>query len=419
MRLFGSALAVGFLTILWTVLPAMANAPDSSPRPALRPPESTPREPGNMAFHAWLTAYRTRAIAAGIRPDVIDRAMAGLRYNTDVIQKDRTQSEFTKTIWDYLDTAASDLRIRNGQVALNRHRATLDQIEAKYGVDKQIIVAIWGLESAYGAFRGTIPVIEAMATLAHDGRRAAFFETQLTAALSILQNGDVALDQMKGSWAGAMGHTQFMPTSYLAHAVDFTGDGKRDIWSDDARDALASTAAYLAANGWTPGQPWGVEVRIPNNFNYAQARRENTKMPSEWARIGVLDMAGNPVPNHGPASVLIPAGAKGAAFLIFENFEVLESYNTADAYVIGVGHLADRITGAAAIQGKWPRGDRALNYDERIELQERLTGKGFDTKKIDGKIGPLTIDAVRRYQASIGLVPDGYASLRLLERLRS
>lgn len=419
MRLFGSALVVGFLSILWTVFPATANAPDSSPRPALRPPESTQREPGNMAFHAWVAEYRARAIAAGIRPDVIDRAMAGLRYNTDVIQKDRTQSEFTKTIWDYLDTAVSDLRIRNGQVALNRHRAALNQIEAKYGVDKQIIVAIWGLESAYGTFRGTIPVIEAMATLAYDGRRAAFFETQLTAALGILQNGDIALEQMKGSWAGAMGHTQFMPTSFLAHAVDFTGDGKRDIWSDDARDALASTAAYLAANGWTPGQPWGIEIRVPNDFNYAQARRENTKMPSEWARIGVLDMAGNPVPNHGPASVLIPAGAKGAAFLIFDNFEVLESYNSADAYVIGVGHLADRITGAAAIQGNWPRGDRALTYEERIELQRRLTGKGFDTKKIDGKVGPLTIDAVRRYQASIGLVPDGYASLRLLERLRS
>lgn len=372
-----------------------------------------------MAFHAWVAEYRTRAIAAGIRPDVIDRAMAGLRYNTDVIQKDRTQSEFTKTIWDYLDTAVSDLRIRNGQVALNRHLAALNQIEAKYGVDKQIIVAIWGLESAYGTFRGTIPVIEAMATLAHDGRRAAFFESQLTAALGILQNGDVELDQMKGSWAGAMGHTQFMPTSFLAHAVDFTGDGKRDIWSDDARDALASTAAYLAANGWAPGQPWGVEIRIPDRFDYAQARREITKMPSEWARIGVLDMAGNPVPNHGPASVLLPAGAKGAAFLIFANFEVLESYNTADAYVIGVGQLADRIAGGPPIQGNWPRDDRALTFGERIELQERLTGKGFDTRKIDGKIGPLTIEAVRQYQASVGLVADGYASLSLLERLRS
>ena len=372
-----------------------------------------------MAFHAWVAEYRTRAIAAGIRPDVIDRAMAGLRYNTDVIQKDRTQSEFTKTIWDYLDTAVSDLRIRNGQVALNRHRAPLDQIEAKYGVDKQIIVAIWGLESAYGTFRGTIPVIEAMATLAHDGRRAAFFESQLTAALGILQNGDVELDQMKGSWAGAMGHTQFMPTSFLAHAVDFTGDGKRDIWSDDARDALASTAAYLAANGWAPGQPWGVEIRIPDRFDYAQARREITKMPSEWARIGVLDMAGNPVPNHGPASVLLPAGAKGAAFLIFGNFAALENYNTADAYVVAVGHLADRIKGGPAFEHGWPRHLRVLTFDERIELQKRLTSAGYDTEKIDAKMGPLTVDAIRRFQVDRGIVPDGYPSLSVLDRLRA
>jgi len=215
-----------------------------------------------------------------------------------------------------------------------------------------------------------------------------------------------------------MGHTQFMPTSFLDHAVDFTGDGKRDIWSDDPRDALASTGAYLAFHGWTRGQPWGVEVMLPKGFDYTQADREIIRPPAEWAAIGITDVTGKPVPDHGPASILLPGGAGGAAFMIFDNFEVLEAYNTADAYVIGVGHLADRIAGGRAIQASWPREIRALSYDERIELQERLTARGFDTQKIDAKIGPLTIAAVRAYQVSEGMVPDGYPSPKLLQTLR-
>jgi lytic murein transglycosylase len=261
-------------------------------------------------------------------------------------------------------------------------------------------------------------VIEAMATLAFDGRRAAFFEDQLLAALRILENGDTSPANMTGSWAGAMGHTQFIPTSYLEFAVDFTGDGRRDIWSDDPTDALASTAAYLAHWGWKRGQPWGVEVRLPPHFDYLQARRELERLPSEWAALGVRDMSGNPVPDHGPASVLLPAGHTGAAFLIFANFAVIERYNTADAYVIGVGHLADRINGGPAIRGGWPRDDRALTLPERLELQTLLTAAGFDTEKIDGKIGPLTINAVREYQRARALPPDGYASLAILIRLR-
>ncbi|MGX9352293.1 lytic murein transglycosylase [Shimia sp. W99] len=418
MRYPGSALMAATLGVVVGVGVAEANAPGKSLRPTIRPVALQVSESGNAAFHRWIEGYRDRALAAGIRADVFDRAMADLRYNTSVIQKDRNQSEFTKTVWEYLDSATSDLRVKNGQAALTKQRGELEEIEARYGVDKQIVVAIWGLESAYGTFRGSIPIIEAMATLAHDGRRGAFFEDQLTAALSILQSGDVTAAQMKGSWAGAMGHTQFMPTSFLQHAVDFTGDGKRDIWGDDPRDALASTAAYLKANGWTKGQPWGVEVQLPKGFDYAEANRDNMKMPSEWARLGVVDMDGRAVSNHGKASVLLPAGANGAAFLIFDNFKVLESYNTADAYVIGVGHLGDRILGGAKIRGEWPREDRALTYDERIELQERLTGQGFDTKKIDGKIGPLTIEAVRQFQKANGMKPDGYASLHILKKLR-
>lgn len=419
------SIAVGLILGTTLAIAAQAGAPTHSLRPVLRPdlsalkaPKPLPVAATNKGLQRWIEGYKPRAQSAGISATVIDRAFQGVTYNADVIKRDRNQNEFTKTIWDYLDSAASDLRIKNGKAALQKHNQKLQKIERRYGVDKEVVVAIWGLESAYGTFKGSTPVIEALATLAYDGRRGAFFEEQLTAALKILQNGDVSASNMTGSWAGAMGHTQFIPTSYLTYAVDFTGDGKRDIWSSDPSDALASTAAYLKQSGWTKGQPWGVEVRLPKGFDYASANRKNMKNPSEWARLGIKDMQGRTVPNHGKASILIPAGKAGSAFMIFDNFEVIEHYNTADAYVIGVGHLADRIKGGPAIQGGWPRGDRALTYDERIELQKRLTKAGFDTKKIDGKIGPLTIAAVRDYQRSKGQVPDGYASLTLLKSLR-
>ncbi|WP_439124349.1 lytic murein transglycosylase, partial [Marivita sp.] len=369
-------------------------------------------------FTDWIVVFRKRAVRQGISGDVFDRAFVGAQYDADVIRRDRNQSEFTKTIWDYLDSAASDARVTNGKDALRKHNAVLNQIEARYGVDKDVVVAIWGLESAYGTFRGSNPVIGSLATLAYDGRRGTFFEKQLIEALKILQSGDVSLAKFTGSWAGAMGHTQFIPTSYQSLAVDFDGDGKRDIWSDNPADALASTANYLAKNGWVKGAPWGVEVKIPDGFDYTLAKRDTKRMPSEWAKLGIVGLDGTPVPDHGPASVLLPAGARGAAFLIFKNFDVIETYNTADAYVIGVGHLSDRITGAGPIQSSWPREDRALSFAERKEMQRLLTAKGFDTKKIDGKVGPLTINAVRAFQASIGDIPDGYASLNILQKLR-
>ncbi|MGR1581994.1 lytic murein transglycosylase [Thalassobius sp. S69A] len=408
-----------------TVQPAILT---SSARPQVRPQVRSqvtlasadqPRvSTSNAGFQRWIKRFRGRANAAGITNRTLDRAFQGVRYNTDVIQRDRNQSEFTKTLWEYLDSAASDTRVSNGKKALREQGRTLRAIEAKYGVDKEVVAAVWGLESAYGTYRGKTDIIEALATLAYDGRRGKFFEAQLIAALKILQSGDVAPRNMTGSWAGAMGHTQFIPTSYLAFAVDFTGDGKRDIWSDNPADALASTAAYLKRHGWVTGQPWGVEVKLPRNFNYALANRKIKKMPSEWARLGVTDMNGRAVRNHGQASLLLPAGSQGAAFLIFKNFSVIERYNTADAYVIGVGHLSDRLKGGPKIQAKWPRGDRALTFAERKELQRRLTAKGFSTQGVDGKIGPLTIDAVRGYQRAQGMTPDGYPSLSLLKKLR-
>jgi len=387
----------------------------------LRPPARsvTQAVPTQEGLRAWTAEFRPRALAQGISAQTFDTAMRAAVYDAKVIKRDRNQSEFTKTIWDYLDTAVSDLRISNGQAALRKWRKTLDAIEARHGVEKEIVAAIWGLESAYGTFRGGDSVIASLATLAYDARRAAFFEGELVEALRILQDGDTTPADLKGSWAGAMGHTQFMPSSFQKLAVDFTGDGRRDIWGDDPSDALASTAAYLKHYGWIKGQPWGVEVRLPEGFDYMTARRDLRRLPSEWAALGVLDVAGHAVMDHGPASVLLPGGAGGVAFLVFDNFEVLEKYNTADAYVIAAGHLAARIGGAADFEASWPRELRVLSYDERIELQKRLTAAGFDTVKIDAKMGPLTIGAIRRFQQAQGVLPDGYPSVSVLERLRA
>ncbi len=447
-------LAVIGVLLLW-VSAGLASPPDNSLRPLMRPVEGSDLPPvielaavslpstlavpesrrpvqrvadgrnvvpvttQTIAFQAWLEGFADRAVAAGISRAIVEQALDGIEPNERVLERDANQSEFTRTLWDYLDSAASAARIENGREAFARYRSLLAEIERDYGVEAEIVAAIWGLESTYGTFRGDTPIIEAMATLAHDGRRQDFFEEQLIAALRILQDGDVRATQMRGSWAGAMGHTQFMPSSYLDHAVDHDGNGRRNIWSDDPTDALASTAAYLAANGWTAGQPWALEVELPDGFDFAESGELIKQPAAYWNRLGVRLVGGGRIPDYGPSSILLPAGHEAVALVIFDNFHVIESYNPADAYVIGVGHLADRIAGGGPFRGGWPRGDRALTNEERFELQRRLTAAGFSTERIDGIIGPLTIQAVREYQAAEGLVPDGYASEAILRRLRS
>ena len=369
---------------------------------------------GNAKFQNWIKGFRGRALSAGIKGSVFDKAFRGVRYNADVIAKDRNQAEFKKRIWDYLDSAASPDRVSEGKAALRKHRRTLEAIEAKYGVEKEVVAAVWGLESRYGTRKGDINVIEAMATLAYDGRRGAFFEKQLIAALKILQSGDVAPRNMKGSWAGAMGHTQFIPTSYLAFAVDVTGDGRRDIWSDNPADALGSTAAYLSRHGWKKGMPWGLEVKVPKGFKPTNAKR----MPSDWAARGVTDIKGRPVRDYGSARILMPAGTAGAKFMVFKNFDVIKRYNNADAYAIGVGHLGDRIGGGPAIQASWPRGYTPVTFEQRKEIQRRLKRKGYPLEKIDGIIGPNTVKSIKAYQQSIGVKADGFPSKELLGYLK-
>ncbi len=327
----------------------------------------------NAGYDQWVASFKSRASARGISQTTIDRAFRGAGYLPGVIERDRNQTEFTRTLEDYLAIAASDDRVSTGKSMLNRYGATLSKIEAQYRVEPKVVTAIWGLESRYGARRGNVPVVSALSTLAYDGRRGEFFESQLIAALKILQNGDTTPERMTGSWAGAMGHTQFIPTSYLAYAVDFTGDGRRDIWSDDPTDALASAAAYLKRSGWTHGQPWGVEVRLPSGFNTGLAGRGSTRSTASWASLGVRDVNGRNVPDYGAASVILPSGASGPAFMTFRNFTVITRYNNSEKYVIGVGHLSDRIVGGAPIRGNFPPDAQGMTLNDRKDLQTRLT----------------------------------------------
>lgn len=386
------------------------------------PEGSVPTEPraeeSEAGFRLWVTEFRTKALATGLSAADYDRAMREASFLPDVVKRDRNQNEFTKTIWDYLDTAVSEERISMGQKALKAHADLFARIEAEYGVKAEVVAAVWGLESAYGTYRGTTDTVSALATLAYDGRRAAFFETQLLQSLTILSEGHVTREAMQGSWAGAMGHTQFMPSSWAEFAVDFDGDGRRNLWGDDPADALASTANYLRHWGWTKDQPWGLEVTLPQNFDYDQTT-ERVKHPvTRWREMGVTAADGSALPDGAEASILLPAGATGPAFLIFPNFQVIEKYNLADAYVIAIGHLSDRLEGGPAFKAPWPRHWRALTLEERKELQALLTGAGHDAGGVDGRIGPKTIAAVKAWQKAKGLTSDGYPSPDVLAALR-
>lgn len=387
----------------------MSTAPT---RPAPMRPQPNP------AFDAWKTGFRARAVGAGIPANVVDPALNNAGFLPDVIARDRRQTEFTRTLEDYLAIAVSDERLAGGRAALSRHGATLRAIEARYGVEAEVITAIWGLESRYGTERGDIPVISALATLAFDGRRGAFFESQLMAALRILQRGDTSYANLRGSWAGAMGHTQFIPTTYQEYAVDFTGNGRRDIWAEDPADALASAANYLARMGWRRGQPWGVEVRLPEGFNAGLAGRGSTRSVGEWAGLGIRDMDGRSPPDHGPASLILPDSPRGPAFLIFRNFTSLLRYNNSEFYVIGIGHLSDRLRGGGPIRGNFQPDRFGLRLGERQEIQRLLTRAGFDTQGADGVIGPNSEAAIRAWQQARSLPVTGQPSRAMLDTLR-
>jgi lytic murein transglycosylase len=383
---------------------------------AARPPEPAMQAVPNPGWDAWVQGFRARALGAGISGGTFDTAFRGAGFLPGVIERDRNQTEFTRTTEDYLSIAASDERLSKGRAAMARQAAVLQAVEARYGVEGHVVAAVWGLESFFGERRGSVPVISALSTLAYDGRRGAFMEQQLVAALKILQAGDTTAGQMVGSWAGAMGHTQFIPTSYLLFAVDFTGDGRRDIWSEDPTDSLASTAAYLARNGWRRGQPWGLEVTRPQGL--VAPGRGAARGVADWRAAGVRAADGGAIPDAGAASLIAPAGPNGPAFLLFRNFSVILTYNNAENYALGVGHLSDRLAGKGPIRGTFPPDSNGLTKSDRQEIQRRLTAAGFDTEGADGVIGNRTRAAISAWQARRGLPVTGEPSLDLLQMLR-
>ena len=375
-------------------------------------------EADKAAFETWKRNFAVEAIGQGIAPQVFNTAFAGVTLNARIIELDRRQPEFSRPIWKYLESAVSETRVENGRSKQARMAPVLAAIEARYGVDAPVFLAVWGLESAYGANYGSNSVIRSLATLAYEGRREKFAKEQLIAALQILQSGDISPERMVGSWAGAMGHTQFIPTSFQAYAVDFTGDGRRDIWADDAQDALASTANYLARHGWKRGEPAYAIVRLPQGIDYFDLNAKNKRPISYWASIGVTRADGGPLPNLGDAAIVLPAGARGPAVMTFHNFGVIRKYNNATSYAMGVAHLAERISGAGPLRLTWPEDDRPLGRTERKTLQEQLTALGFDTDGVDGILGPNSRKAIRNFQRSRGLPADGYASEKLLQRVQ-
>jgi membrane-bound lytic murein transglycosylase B len=329
-----------------------------------------------------------------------------------------SQPEFTKSIWDYLDILVNDNRLAKGREILAKYKTQFDAVEQSYGVDRYAIAAIWGIESNYSTQMGDRSVLQSTATLACIGRRQKYFRDEFLSALEILNHGDLRPEQMRGSWAGAFGPTQFMPTAFKRYAVDADGDGRRDV-VDDPADLIASTANNLKKDGWQTGQSWGFEVVVPAGFNYMLADRAKAMPIAQWQHLGLTRAGGKPFPNMAEkAYLLAPAGAEGPGFLMLQNFRVIMKYNPAEAYALAIGHFADRLRGGAPFVQPWPRQERELSRAERLELQQLLAQRGFYRGTPDGQLGGQTRDALRGFQASIGTPADGFASSDVLERLR-
>ena len=401
--------------------PVSANTVSGTAKASAAAPASvapTPAQPA-VSFADWLKALRAEALGQGIRPQTFDRAFANVKLSDRVVELDSSQPEFNRQPWQYLDSAVNERRIQNGRQRIQDNGALLRRVSQRSGVPAEILVAFWGVETDFGNFTGGFSVVDALTTLAYEGRRASYFRTELLAALRILDSGDIPPERMSGSWAGAMGQTQFMPTIFLKHATDEDGDGRRDIWGS-LPDVFASTAKFVQANGWRAGERWGEEVTLPAGFPYDQAEYNISKPVSEWRRLGVRPLNGGELAGgeEERAAVLMLAGAQGPAFLVRENFRAIMKYNPSTSYALAVALLSDRLAGRSGVQGSWPRHEPALSRDERVELQERLASLGMEPGTADGIVGANTRNAVRRFQQSIGAVPDGFATKSLLERLR-
>jgi membrane-bound lytic murein transglycosylase B len=371
-------------------------------------------------FEAFIqNAIWPQVKAAGIPRALFDEAFADITEPDDAVLKlAKTQPEFTSTTSEYLAKAVTPIRIETGKAMKVENAKLLSAIERKYGVDRHVLLGIWGMESNFGKDKGGMSVMRSLATLMYAGRKRDYAREQIVAAFKILQKGIRTPDNFTGSWAAAMGHTQFIPTSYISYAVDWTGDGKRDIWGSK-EDALASTANYLAKAGWRADRPWGWEVRLPPKFNRALIGRSHWKPVSEWAAMGLAPAATDTFnAPQAEAFVMIPQGIEGPAFLVTKNFLAIMDYNLSHSYAIAVGHLGDRIRGGAGIQAAWPEVSFDLAFAERVEMQKRLSSMGFETGGSDGRFGARTYEAVIGFQRKAGLPLDGTPSRKVLERLR-
>ena len=359
-------------------------------------------------FSIWLEEFKDAPFKQSASEPLIDECLESIRFNPDVIEKYSNQAEFTRSMGEYVGIAASEARAEAGRSKLAANRETLSAIEDLYGVDAAILIAIWGIETDYGRLMGDFRVLDSLATLAGCGARREFFEAELKAAVRIVLSGAVGIPEFKGSWAGAMGHTQFMPTSYLEFAVSFQRGRKPDIWGACPLDALASAANYLAKHGWKKGVRWSEEVVLKQEFDYLLATEANWMDAEKWQAAGVRFIDERPSSEFGPALLLLPAGKEGPALLASENYNALRSYNRAAAYVISVGDLSDKIAGRAGIRTEWPPAGHHLSKQEVEDLQRALADRGYETGGLDGLAGPATRSSIREVQQIFGLVPDGY-----------
>jgi lytic murein transglycosylase len=371
---------------------------------------------GAQDFDACVKELRAEATANGISTPTLDAAFAGLQPDPTVIEAMDNQPEFETPVWEYLARLVDDKRIAEGRAMLEQWRRSLNQAQRRYGVDRHILVAVWGVETDYGRIMGKRSLVRSLATLSCAGPRQRYFRSELIATLQIVQAGDIRADALRGSWAGAFGHAQFMPSTFRRAAVDLDGDGKRDIVGS-VPDALGSIGNYLKDAGWVSGQPWGYEVTLPAGYNGPSGRHNKMDL-REWKQLGIRRVGGKPLFGPDRAALLLPAGTRGPAFLIFQNFHAIHAYNNSESYALAIAHLADRLHGKGPIVTAWPMDERLLSRAERVELQLWLIERGFYAGAADGILGSRTVEAIKAFQSSQGLSADGYASSRVLAALR-
>ena len=419
------------MALVFSLLAACAQAPVKAPPPVPPPPtsiqppapppasSSVPTADELSQFRACMVGLRAPAVAAGVDDDAFTRYALPIIPDMGVLPLLDRQPEFTTPLWDYLAMLVDSRRIAQGKARMAEHAALLSQAQARTGVDAATVVAVWGVESDYGQNFGQRPLLQSLGTLACFGRRQAFFRSEFYEALKILQRGDVRAEDMKGSWAGAFGHTQFMPSTYNRIAVDFDGDGRKDLVGS-IPDALGSTANYLVRSGWRSGEPWGYEVTLPSGFNTALAGRTQRRALSEWQAMGVARVDGGSIdlPADARAAVLVPTGVQGPAFLVFKNYDAIYSYNAAESYALAIALLSNALRDQPGLRTPWPTDDPGLGRDERMELQRLLAARGHDIGTIDGALGTASRDAIRKEQARLGLTADGRAGQKLLKLLR-